>query len=548
MLECASSGLISRDLVAKKGYGGNNPVTIIFHSGGVKTKPVVQMWVSGSRTFLCLALAVFACTDATRAASNAELLEKGIYLEETRGELQTAIQTYQQIVDDPSAERNLAAQAQLRVGLCQLKLGNRPQAISALDRLTQEFSDKDKLLAVVEQHTPQLLDEIVQKIERNYILEVDRGELMETAIRAIAGKLDSRGGFLRTNDMEFFGTNELSQLNEQLDQKIAGIGAVLKLDAGDVLVQTPLADSPAHHGGLRAGDRIVTIDGAGLPESNRIETAVKLLRGPVGTAVTLGIKRDDAGELTEVTLLRDTVRLPSVLGDRRKADNTWDFMLDDQRKIGYIRLTHLGRKSAEEMRAALDDLAARGTKALILDLRNNPGGALDGAVSVSDLFVDSGRIVTVKSRNVETTYDAKPDGVKFPIALLVNRKTASAAEIIAACLQDHGKAMVIGERTFGQGVVKSLFPLKSGIGAVKVPIAAYYRPSGKSMNRYPTSNDSDDWGVRPDSGFEVLATDEELKEYEKDRAARDVLNSNAVSEFRDRQLQSALEYVLTQPG
>jgi carboxyl-terminal processing protease len=548
MLECASSGLISRDLVAKKGYGGNNPVTIIFHSGGVKTKPVVQMWVSGSRTFLCLALAVFACTDATRAASNAELLEKGIYLEETRGELQTAIQTYQQIVDDPSAERNLAAQAQLRVGLCQLKLGNRPQAISALDRLTQEFSDKDKLLAVVEQHTPQLLDEIVQKIERNYILEVDRGELMETAIRAIAGKLDSRGGFLRTNDMEFFGTNELSQLNEQLDQKIAGIGAVLKLDAGDVLVQTPLADSPAHHGGLRAGDRIVTIDGAGLPESNRIETAVKLLRGPVGTAVTLGIKRDDAGELTEVTLLRDTVRLPSVLGDRRKADNTWDFMLDDQRKIGYIRLTHLGRKSAEEMRAALDDLAARGTKALILDLRNNPGGALDGAVAVSDLFVDSGRIVTVKSRNVETTYDAKPDGVKFPIALLVNRKTASAAEIIAACLQDHGKAMVIGERTFGQGVVKSLFPLKSGIGAVKVPIAAYYRPSGKSMNRYPTSNDSDDWGVRPDSGFEVLATDEELKEYEKDRAARDVLNSNAVSEFRDRQLQSALEYVLTQPG
>jgi carboxyl-terminal processing protease len=223
-------------------------------------------------------------------------------------------------------------------------------------------------------------------------------------------------------------------------------------------------------------------------------------------------------------------------------------MLDDQRKIGYIRLSYLGKQSALEMAAALDDLKARGMLALILDLRNSPGGLLDGAVAVSDLFLDSGRILTVKGRTGETVYDAtrKTPVVTVPMALLVNRNTASAAEIIAACLQDHQRAVVIGERTFGQGIVRSLFQLKSGVGAVKLPVAAYYRPSGKSVNRYPDSKESDDWGVRPDPGYEVALTDQELKRYENDRAARDGLDDNELPRrgFEDRQLDKAVEYVL----
>src|SRR5262249_20140896 len=181
-------------------------------------------------------------------------------------------------------------------------------------------------------------------------------------------------------------------------------------------------------------------------------------------------------DLLQLKLVRNTIRLSSVLGDRRKADNSWDFMWDEQKEIGYIRLTSIGKQSAEEMRAALDDLQARGLKALILDLRNNPGGLFDGAVAISDFFVESGRIVTVKSRKEETSYDAKPEGtfIGFPMALLVNAKTASAAEIIAACLQDHQRAVVIGERTVGQGIVKGFFPLKSGVGAVKLPVAVDY--------------------------------------------------------------------------
>jgi len=517
----------------------------------MKTKSLVQTWAGGLKQSLVLgaALLLFPSAHTTHASSAAELLEKGIYTEETKGELKAAIQIYQEIVDEPGADRSLVAQAQLRLGLCQLKLGNKPQAITALNRLTQEFPDKDKLLAIVEQQMPQVLDEIVQQIERNYIQEVDRGELIETAIRAIVGKLDSRGGFLRTNDMEFLSTNELKDLSIHIEQKVAGIGAVLKADAGEVVIQKPLPGSPAFDGGLRAGDRIATIDGTALPP-NQLATAIQLLRGPVGTAVTIGVKRAGSEDVHEINLVRNTIRVPSVLGERLKPDNTWDFMLDDEKKIGYVRLTYIGKQSAEEMRSALEDLKARGLKALVLDLRNAPGGVLDGAVAISDLFVESGRILTVKDRREETVYDARPEGTftGFPMVLLVNQKTASAAEIIAACLQDHQRAVVVGERTFGQGIVRSLFQLKSGVGAVKLPVAVYFRPNGRSVNRYPGSKDSDDWGVSPDAGCEVALTEEELNQYEKDRAARDAWTGEPTlrTEFHDRQLQKALECVQTQ--
>jgi carboxyl-terminal processing protease len=519
----------------------------------MRTKSLVQRVGAGWKKSLALSvgLILLSTADGAHAASVAELLDKGIYTEETKGEVKTAIQIYQQIVDDPRAERGLVAQAQLRLGLCQLKLGDKPQAISALDRLTQQFPDKDKLLAIVENQMPQVLDEIVRQIERNYILEVDRGELMETAIRAIVGKLDARGGFLRTNDMEFLGADEMKNFDELLEQKLAGVGAVLNAIGGEVVVQTPLPGSPAFEGGLRAGDRIATINGTALPPNN-LATAVQLLRGPAGTAVTLGVKRAGSENLHEIELIRNTIRLPSVSGHRRQPDQTWDFMLDDQKKIGHIRLAYIGKQSAEEMRATLDNLEARGMRALILDLRYNPGGLLDGAVAISDLFVEAGRIVTVKGRDGETVYEAKSEGTLtgFPMALLVNQRTASAAEIVAACLQDHQRAVVLGERTFGQGLVRSLFQLKSGVGAVKLPVAAYYRPSGKSMNRYPDSKDSDDWGVSPDAGYEVALTYEELDQYARDRATRDVLNNETLpnAEFHDRQLQKALEWIQAQLG
>ena len=454
-----------------------------------------------------------AVTQVARGADALFLLEKGIYTEETKGDLRAASEIYRQVVDDPAASRSLVAQAQLRRGLCELKLGNKPQAISALERLTQEFPDKDKLLAMVEQHMPQLLDEMLRQIEQNYIQEVDRGELLETALRAIVGKLDTRG-LLRPDDTEFLNQRDLAEMDVQVDQKMAGIGVVLKAENGNVVVgQAPLPGSPALIGGVLAGDHIITVDGNELPP-NHLKKAVELMRGPVGTPVTLGVKRASSDDLLEIKLVRNTIRLPTLqgAGDHRKPDNTWEFMLDDLRKIGYLRLGYIGKQSAEEMQEALDGLKARGMKALILDLRNNPGGVLDGAVAISDLFVENGRIVTVKGRAGETDYDAKPAGTfsGFPMAVLVNSNTASAAEIVASCLQDHQRAVVVGERTFGQGIVRSIVKLKNGIGALKLPVAAYYRPSGKNVNRYPAAKDSDDWGVIPDPGYAVAAEDEQM--------------------------------------
>jgi carboxyl-terminal processing protease len=494
-------------------------------------------------------LVLFAFAQAARGASAAELLEQAIYLEETKGEVKAASEVYGQIVDDPGATRSLVAQAQLRLGLCQLKLGNKPQAISALERLTQEFPDKDKLLAIVGQSMPQLLDEMLKQIEQRYIKEVDRSELMETALRAIIGKLDG-GGYLRTNDTAFLDAYEMAQLNVNIEQKLAGIGAALKIDeeTREVVVTSVLPHSPALKGGLLADDRILEINGATLPADTKLEGVIKSLRGPVGTAVTVGVKRAGVEDLVKIPLVRDVIQLAAVKGHHYKPDNNWEFMLDERNRIGYVRVEYFGKRTTEEMRAALNDLNAHGLKGLILDLRNNPGGSLDEAVAVADLFVEGGRIVTVKSRNDEKAYDAKADGTfsGFPIALLVNRKTASAAEIVAACLQDHERAVVIGERTFGQGIVRSLIELQGGIGALKLPVAAYYRPSGKNVNRYPHSKDSDDWGVIPNAGYDVTLTDDELKNYEKDRAARDVLNGPQTPEFQDGQLQKALECLLAQ--
>jgi carboxyl-terminal processing protease len=265
-------------------------------------------------------------------------------------------------------------------------------------------------------------------------------------------------------------------------------------------------------GGILAGDRIVSVDGRELAQSN-LASAVKLLRGPAGTPITVSVKRAGSDELLEFNLVRNVIRLETLRGDHRKADNTWEFMLDDDKKIGYLRLSQVGKQSANEMQEALDGLKARGMKALVLDLRSNPGGVLDGAVAIADLFLESGRIVTVKGRAGETVYDAKVAGTfsGFPMAVLVNSNTASAAEIVAASLQDHHRAVVVGERTFGQGIVRSLFQLKGGMGALKLPIAAYYRPNGKNVNRYPASKDTDDWGVSPDEGYAVAPGEDDLQ-------------------------------------
>ena len=500
---------------------------------------------------MLLAIIPLIASPVARAASASELLEKGIYTEETRGDLKSATQIYQQIVDDPGADRSLVAQAQLRIGLCELKLGRKPQAISALERLTETFPDKGSLLALVEPHMPQVLGEIVNQIEQNYIREVDRSELLETALSAIVGKLDTTGGFLRTNDVEFLTTNEMAEFNTSLEQKLAGVGAVLTVKSNQVVIQDLLPNSPAARGGVRPGDLIVKVNGETLPNDTKIATVVKLLRGEPGSEILLGVQREGSDQPIDIPLVRDVIQIASVTGDHRKPDGTWDHMVDAKNGVGYVWISQVGKLTPSELKTALEDLTSRQLRALILDLRDNPGGSLSEAVTIADLFIEEGRILTVKSRTEEKVYNAKAEGTysAFPMAVLINRGTASAAEIIAACLQDHQRAIVIGERTFGQAIVRSIFPVKGG-GALKLPVAVYYRPNGRNINRYPNSADTDEWGVRPDPGLELTLTEEESKRAVLDRVSRSKFMSKRVdtASALDPQLQLALERLLAQLG
>src|SRR5262249_46171147 len=211
------------------------------------------------------------------------------------------------------------------------------------------------------------------QIEQSYLKEVDRGELMETAIRAIVGKLDTSASYL--------GSNDLAQINETVQQRIGGIGAKLKLDEDtrDVVVEAPMPNSPDFRAGLRPGDKIISVNGTNPTPGKEMDSAVKMLRGPAGESVTANIKRAGIEGLLEVRLVRESVKLPTVLGDRPRPDFSPEFMLDDSRKIGMVRLTYLGQQSPAEIQAAMESLLAHGMKSLILDLRNNPGGLLDGA-------------------------------------------------------------------------------------------------------------------------------------------------------------------------
>jgi carboxyl-terminal processing protease len=266
-------------------------------------------------------------------------------------------------------------------------------------------------------------------------------------------------------------------------------------------------------------------------------------------------------EPIDVKLTRAEIRVPSVMGDLRQKNNLreWDFFLPGENKIGYIRINTFGESTTTELRQALQTLTQQGVQGLVLDLRNNPGGLLRSAVEVSDLFLDQGTIVTTKGRNrADEVYSAHAEGTvllpasRYPIVVLINRNSASASEIVAAALLDHGRAIVVGERSYGKGSVQTLTTLENESSALKLTTASYWRPSGKNIHRFPESTDKDDWGVKPSEGFEVLLTEAERAEYQTWRSDRDIIRPEKAPEPKpdeknkpapDKMLHKAVEYI-----
>ena len=378
-----------------------------------------------------------------------------------------------------------------------------------------------------------------EQIDRNYVKDVDRRELMEAAIRGMMEKLDPYSSYISPE--------ELTQFNQSVEQEFGGIGIQVHLDSETKMltVMTPLPGTPAYKAGVLAGDVIMEIEGKPT-KGFTIEDAVKALKGKPGEPVTIGVRHAGSDKIEQIELVRDIIHVATVMGDRYRKDGDWEFMLDDEKKIGYIRLTHFSRRTAEELVEALEKLESQGMKALVLDLRFNPGGLLTQAVEIADLFIEDGKIVSTKGRNTEErVWEARKPGTYsgFPIAVLVNRFSASASEIVSAALQDHGRAVIVGERTWGKGSVQNVVELQNGSSALKLTTASYHRPSGKNIHKFPDAKESDEWGVMPDEGHKVEFSDEEIGEFLKYRRDRDVISGNGPPEsaFTDRQLARALE-------
>ncbi len=372
--------------------------------------------------------------------------------------------------------------------------------------------EKDKDYELV-----RLVVDTLHEVRDRYVTPIDE----ERERQLVADML--KGGLERLDPHStYIDPEEFKEFSKQSRGKFGGIGIHVGVDPqtrSQLTVISPMPGTPAYKAGVLAGDVIVKIDGKAT-SSMRINDAVDMIQGDPGQPIQLTVRHPGAADTVDVNLVREEIHVGTVMGDLRKPDHPeqWDFMVDKVNKIGYFRITNFGETTADEVRAAVRELEQDGVRGLVIDLRNNPGGLLNQAVDVCDLFLEQGVIVSTKGRNhKDEVYEAKPEGKgklladKHPMAVLVNRYSASASEIVSACLQDHGRAIVVGERSYGKGSVQNIIKMENGVSALKLTTASYWRPSGRNIHHFPDAKDfaaagidPDEWGVLP-SGCKLTA-------------------------------------------
>lgn len=353
------------------------------------------------------------------------------------------------------------------------------------------------------------LAEAMNIVERHYVSEVEPRALFEGAMNGMVATLDPNSGYTSPD--------EFSQFQQQMEGEFVGIGIVVEQDEEHrrLNVTEAFIGKPAYMAGIRAGDSIVAIDEQETKDLV-LRDAVKSIRGKEGTTVKLRILRPEREGPLEFALKRATIPLESVLGDARQ-DGKWVYRLADHPRLGYIRIFDgFGERTAAEFREALASYRQGGEQidGLILDLRYNRGGLLESSRDICDMLLDQGTIVTTRGRNkiMLKRYEAKP-GVELPLdvpmVVLVDRLSASASEIVAAALQDNGRAVVAGQRTWGKATVQNVILLEGRKSALRLTVGSYHRPSGKEIHKWKDAKEADDWGVQPSEGLEALLTNHE---------------------------------------
>ena len=323
-----------------------------------------------------------------------------------------------------------------------------------------------------------LLVEVMERVKQDHVEPIDDAALLEKAIRGMVGDLDPHSAYLDAD--------EYLDIRASTNGRYSGVGLEVSVAGGTVLVIAPIDGTPAQEAGIEAGDEIVGIDGAEIATAG-LEDTIDRLRGRPGTSVTVSVRRADYDDPLSFHLTRQKIQIASVRYE----------IIDHS--VGYVRLSQFNESSADEVSSAIDEMiddaqnqTGNMLTGVILDLRNNPGGILESAVDISDLFLDHGVIVSAEGRTPESRFVREArlgdilDGAA--IAVLVNRGSASASEIVAGALQDHQRATIVGTRTFGKGLVQTVVPLSRG-RAVKLTTSNYFTPSGESIHEK---------GVQPD--------------------------------------------------
>lgn len=374
---------------------------------------------------------------------------------------------------------------------------------------------------------------VLEKIRKEYVDgdKVSYESLFHGALKGMVGTLDPHSEFMEAQKYE--------DLKDDTEGAFGGVGIQIELGPKDniLTVVAPMEDTPAFRAGVLAGDKIIKIEGKST-EKMTLTDAIKKLRGEPGSDVNITISRSSLPQLKDFTLTRAVIKVDTV----KDLDGHRTFPLMSESKIGYTRLTQFGEHTTAELQEALKKLKGKGMEGLILDLRNNPGGLLDQAVKVCELFVPRGQlIVSTEGRGGQSKpleYVAKGRDLypSLPMVVLVNVGSASASEIVAGCLQDVGRAFIMGEQTFGKGSVQSIIPLQDG-SALRLTTAKYYTPSHKVIHGK---------GITPDSIVPMSDEEEEALFLQRIPGRLEILDDarrSKIMSVRDVQLDRAVDFL-----
>jgi carboxyl-terminal processing protease len=389
----------------------------------------------------------------------------------------------------------------------------------------------------------ELLTEVLRQIEKNYVEPQENRKLVQGAIKGMVQSLDPHSTFLSKEEHQ--------DLLSETKGSFSGIGIEITVRDNVLTVVSPIEGSPAYKAGMQAGDRIIKIDGK-VAADMTLPEAVKSIRGEKGTKVTLTVMREGSDKPLEFTVTRDVIPIRSVRST----------LLNP--KIAYVRVSNFQSKTTADLSAEMEKLeGGRKLEGLILDLRNNPGGLLSQAIDVSDLFLEAGVIVSTKGRessqDMKATAHKKKTDRSYPIVVLVNGGSASAAEIVAGALQDNKRALILGTKTFGKGSVQTIIPLSDGSG-LRLTTAMYYTPSGRSIQASgiepdvevkfipPVEEDGKDKarmvrekdlkGHLPGGSADELDADKRTEEKENDKRAKELIE-------KDNQIRQAMQLLQT---